>query len=428
MKLRALLLFIAAFSLLISCKKSNTTTPAENTGNNGQTISIGGDPTQNQFVYGSENEEILQVDAATGKQQQSIYKFPTYTNVAGLAYANDIIYSGAEDDGTHAINAQTKTLVWQTPLVTYRTATAVSIIPVINGNVCYSAGDNGVIVANDATSGNLIWPSIVDPNYSGPDGYYHVGQITVTNQYVITGSIDVSPIGGGPNYIFVLDKTTGKLLYRYALPAGKYLSGAIKVIGSTMIIPANNLYSVDITTGNILWTYPMGDLTRGAGTPVISGTTIFFQGADGVGLAGNLYSIDLNTGKLNWKIAAGIDPTGVYTPVISGDYVFGVYERGSSQSTTGNGRPFVVQISTGKLLWANDNLSVRSSPVLANGRLFFFGQNFKGTSSNVQNNVGLLSMDASSGNLLWLNNYFQYETTGPVVVATNGAFNGGVSQ
>lgn len=97
-------------------------------------------------------------------------------------------------------------------------------------------------------------------------------------------------------------------------------------------------------------------------------------------------------------------------------------------STTGNGRPFAVRADTGDVLWMNERVSVESSPVYANGKLYVHGQNFDGK-GGIDNNVGLFSLDATTGTFEWLDNYFRYSyALAPTVVADNGIFVPGMTQ
>jgi len=87
-----------------------------------------------------------------------------------------------------------------------------------------------------------------------------------------------------------------------------------------------------------------------------------------------------------------------------------------------NGRPFALSLENGEQLWYRENVSVDHSPVYANGRIFFVGHEI-GRTNDTDNNVGLFSMDANTGEISWLNNTFRYGSPiTPIVVAQNGVF------
>ncbi len=154
---------------LSNCKKSSGGNNSINTSDTASAVN--GDPTQNQFALASANEEILTVNPKNGTTLQSVYKFSQNTDVAGLDNSNGLIYSGAADNGVHAINTQTRALAWSLPLPDYRDAIAVTIIPVVQDGVCYSAGNNGLVIAADATTGTPKWECPVDPLYSNETEY-----------------------------------------------------------------------------------------------------------------------------------------------------------------------------------------------------------------------------------------------------------------
>ncbi len=69
-----------------------------------------------------------------------------------------------------------------------------------------------------------------------------------------------------------------------------------------------------------------------------------------------------------------------------------------------------------------DDVQVDHSPVYANGRLFFHGHAIL-RSDDTDQNVGLMSIDANTGEILWLNNFFRRGfPIAPLVVAENGVF------
>jgi outer membrane protein assembly factor BamB len=241
----------------------------------------------------------------------------------------------------------------------------------------------------------------------------------VTDDRVFIGTYDLE----ATNYIHAIDRATGARVWRTQLASG--ISGSPRLAGDLLLVPAGDLIALDAATGAPRWQFAQPQDTRGIGTPVLSGTHVLVQGADAVS-DGRLYSLDLATGKMEWELDAGIDTAGGYVPTIQGSIVVGVYERGNSQVDFGNGAPMMVEVATGNVIWQNMDVSVSTSPVLANGQLFFQGQNFKGASNNIDDNVGLIVLDASTGEFQTLDNYFRYSNAcTPLVMAANGVFGAG---
>ncbi len=419
---------LISFSLLVwgcllqSCDKKDEVTPDPLNPNNPSNPIPAGDPALNRFILTSQDEEVMRVDPNTGLHEK-LFSFEEYADVASIDYLNGVMYVGAEDNSVNAIEVQSKKLLWDVPLIEYDLTTTANQTAVVKDGVCYAVGYAGVLVAIDIATGKPLWANTLDPS-GDIDGYFPTSEITVTADKVIIGSTQTVFFEGERNYVYVFNRGTGKLIWQKALPEDKWVSGTIRLAGNTLLVPANNLYALDVNSGNALWEVPLqySNSGRGAGSPVVVGDKILIQGATGI-IDGRLFCLNLSNGQKIWEIDAGTDYAGRYTPLVLGNVVFGVYERGVSSSF--NGRPFVAEVATGKIIWENDDISMDTSPVVANGRLYLHGQNFKGTGST-DDKVGLICLEAATGKYLWINNYFRYGSAAtPVVVADNGTFRAG---
>jgi outer membrane protein assembly factor BamB len=377
---------------------------------------LAGDPSLNRLVLSSRSEEIVQVDPdAAG--HQVIFSFDRLVDVTSLAVVGNQIFAGAEDNSINAIDATTHQFQWDAPLGRYETSSLADPWVVLRDGVVYATGIPGVLQAHAIATGAKQWQYAMDPSGDTDSYYSSVGRTALTADRVFVGthsSLD-------QNYLHAIDRATGARVWRIELEHG--VSGVIKLVGNTLIVPAGDLYALDPATGAQRWRFAMEPLSRGAGTPAIAGTAVLVQGAADVA-DGRLYCLDLATGAERWSIKAGNDYAGIYAPLVVGGVVLGVAERGSGVSLTGNGLPFVADIATGSVIWQNADVSVETSPVFANGRLFFHGQNFRG-SGDIDDNVGLLILDAPTGKFLAIDNYFRYSVAlTPIVIATNGTFTG----
>lgn len=377
------------------------------------------DPSLNQALFTTKDEEILTIDPG-GNGHTTVFRFDDYVDISSLQVVGETLFVGAGDNSINAIDLGTKKLRWDFPLGRYEnTALADPSVTVADG-VVYAAGVPGVLFAVDAKTGKERWSVPLAPS-GDRDGYYSsVGRAYVAGDRLYIGTTS----SFDQNYLHALDPKTGKRIFRKEITG---LSGRPKLVGDLLLVPMGDLVALDPASGEERWRLAMEPLSRGAGTPVVSGGYAFVQGATGVA-EGKLFCVDLATGTARWQIDAGNDYAGVYTPTVIGNVVFGVYERGSSMSTTGNGRPFAVAADSGATYWENDRVSVDTSPVLANGRLFFQGQNFDGT-GDIDLRVGTFALDASSGAFLWLDNYVRYSSSlAPMVVASNGVFTVGAGE
>lgn len=380
------------------------------------TSALDGDPSQNQLLLTSKDSDLYAVDPATGKAG-GFFHFDDYVKPTSLDVASDTLYVGSNDNSVNAISGKTKGLLWDFPFGKYDGSSLGAPIVTTDGGIGYAAGLTGVLTAFDLTKGTKRWEYVVNPSGETDGIYPHVGRALVTTDRVFAGTTDSL----FDNTLHAVEKATGKRAWKKDLPHP--MSGAMKMAGGTLLVPAGDLFALDAKTGTVLWQLPQERLSRGASTPSVAGDAVLVEGAQGVGTpAGRLYCLDLATGAVRWQLEAGNDYAGVWEPLVVGSLVFGVYERGSSETPAGNGRPFLADIATGAVVWANDRVSVESDPVFANGRLFFHGQDFD-RKGGIDDAVGLMSLDAKTGQLLWLQTTFRYaHALTPVVVATTGVF------
>jgi outer membrane protein assembly factor BamB len=414
--------------LLQSCEKKEEVNPPDTNNPTTPTApptslqSLTGNPALNKFIVTSTSEEVVTIDANTGAHEV-LFSFEAFTDVVSIDYLDGIMYVGADDNSANAIDVASKKLLWDIPLLAYNVRAVATQQVMVKDGVCYAVGDGGVLVAADRKTGKPLWAYPLDPT-GATDGYFPSSSITLTEDKLIIGSMLTIVDEGERNYVYVFDRASGKLLWRKALPPDKWVSGSMRIAGNTLLVPANHLYALDLGTGTTLWEVNLqhSQAGRGAGTPVVAGNSILIHGAKDI-IDGRLYCLDLRNGQKIWEIDAGTSHVGRFAPLIVGNLVLGIYDKGASDSA--DGRPFVADVATGKIIWSSDEVSVATSPVYANGRLFFHGQNFKGT-AHIEENVGILCLEAATGKFLWLNNYPRHRSyTSPVLVAENGIFQSG---
>jgi len=270
------------------------------------------------------------------------------------------------------------------------------------------------VIAVDEGTGDIQWYYSTDPDGDLDDVLNEAGTPIVGDDKVYIFS-EEGFISDLPAYMHVLDKQTGELLRKFSFEFD--ISGTPLLNNGVLYIPAGNLYAVDANTFEVLWTFE----NNGVGTPFVSGNRLVVHGIPlGQTIESATYCLDASTGTKIWEKDSGFDT--VYSPIIVEDVVFGVFEKASAVAFSTNGRPFALGLADGEELWYNENLSIDHSPVYANGRLFFHGHDIFRTDDTDQN-VGLLSVDANTGETLWINTLFRNGSPiPPTVVAQNGIF------
>ena len=410
-----LISFLAIF--FVGCTKDDSAVLNEN----GEVINpeegrqiVAGDPSLNTFLITSKDETVYTVNPQTGEATE-IYTFPEYTDAELLAdYEDGNIYVTTDDNSINALNVAGKSFLWDTPMLEYDFSSSGVTPPVCIDGVCYASGGFGVVVAVDQASGALKWYYSTDPQ-GDLDDVLDDNEIPIVHGDKVYVFSEEGFISDLPPYMHVLDKQTGNLLQKIELPYE--VSGTPIIEGNTLYLPAKNLYAIALDTFDVIWAFE----ANGMGTPAISDGKLVVNAIPAEELiSSTLYCIDLNSQNVIWKKDTGTDT--LWSPLIVQNVVFSNYDKGSSFAFATSGRLFALNLLSGEELWYNEGVVIDHSPVFANGHLFFRGHNLDGD-GGTDENVGLLSMDANTGEVLWLNPLFRFGTVLiPLVVAENGVF------
>jgi len=414
------ILLLASFMMfVVGCTKDDS--PGPELDENGEVVNpeqggqiVSGDSSLNSFLITSNDESVVTVDAQSG-QEQVIFTFEDLTNIEVLPeYNNGKIFVTTDDNAVNAIGPDAKNLIWDTPMLDYKFSSLGLTPPVCIDGVCYASGGFGVVVALDENTGDLKWYYATDPE-GELDNVLNEAETPIVRGDKVYIFTDEGFISDLLPYLHILDKNTGQLLQKLELPFE--VTGIPVFEENTLYLPAKNMYALDVETFAIKWMFE----ADGVSTPsILNGRMAFQANPLDDSISSVLYCLDADSGNLQWQVDTGFD--NIWSPIIIKNVVFGIYDEASQFAFSRNGRPFAVSLDSGRQLWYRDNVSVDHSPVYANGRLFFHGHDI-GRSDDTDNNVGLLSMDANTGEVLWLNNSFRYQRTiTPLVVAENGVF------
>ncbi|MDO1513297.1 PQQ-binding-like beta-propeller repeat protein [Maribacter confluentis] len=368
----------------------------------------------NSFLITSKDETVYTVDAETG-EWTSIYSFPDYTDLELVAdYKDDTIYVTTDDNSINALSVTNKRFLWDTPMLEYDFSSNGVTPPICIDGVCYASGGSGVVVAVNQNDGLLKWYYTTDPD-GELDYVLNENAIPLVYGDKVFVFSEEGFVIDLPAYMHVLDKETGTLLRKIELPYE--VTGTPYFKDNVLYLPAKNLYALDAETLDVIWTFE----ANGVGTPAVSnGKLVVNAIPTGELISSVLYCIDLASNSVIWQIDTGTDT--LWSPLIVQNVVFSNYDNGSSFAFTTSARLFALNLATGEQLWYNNDVVIDHSPVFANGRLFFRGHNLAGE-GGTDENVGLLSMDANTGRVLWLNTFFRYGSAlVPLVVAENGVF------
>jgi outer membrane protein assembly factor BamB len=240
--------------------------------------------------------------------------------------------------------------------------------PTVDGDFVYALGSDGDLVCLEARSGKIRWQKSLRNDFGGKPG-----EMAYAESPLVDGDIVVVTPGGEQATIMALNKKTGAVIWKSAVPGADpagYAS-AIVVQGSGRKQYAQflskGIVGVDAKTGVFLWRYK--EVAKGpmapAFTPVARGAYLyggaFFVGGglvllkpDGVGVA-----------AVQVYFERGL-PNGFGGAALVGDYLYG---------TEMSGRELVAaEFTTGKVKWKVESFGM-SSVAYADGHLYIHNEN-----------------------------------------------------
>ena len=238
--------------------------------------------------------------------------------------------------------------------------------PTIDGDMLYAFSSDGDIACLQAATGKVVWSKNVRREFGGQPGTW-----AYSESPLIDGNVLVVTPGGPEATLVALNKKTGELIWKSAVPGGDragYSSAiVIDAAGRRQYVQFldKGLVGVDAKTGQFLWRYTQ---TSGGpaniATPVARGNYVYSTNARRFG--GGL--IQLNAA------AEGVAAEQVYFErdvpntlggqVLIGDYLFGTNQEG----------PVAAEFLTGKILWKAQSFGP-GAVAFADGRLYYHAEN-----------------------------------------------------
>ena len=233
--------------------------------------------------------------------------------------------------------------------------------PTIDGDLLYTLGSDGDLACVETKTGKIRWTKNLRKEFEGKPGEWAYAESPL-----VDGNVVIITPGGPTATLAALNKKTGAVIWKSAVPGGDAAGYASAIIvqaaGRKQYVQllAKGLVGVDAKTGQFLWRY--ADVAKGPAqyfTPVARGEYVY-GGALGVG--GGMVHLEANGEGVTAKqvyFARGL-PNGVGGAVIVGDHLFG----------TEVGQKLVaVDFATGKVKWQQENFGW-ASVAAADGMLY----------------------------------------------------------
>jgi len=233
--------------------------------------------------------------------------------------------------------------------------------PTVDGDSLYALGSDGDLACLETSSGKIRWQKNLRKDFAGKSGEWAYAESSL-----VDGDALIVTPGGDEATIVALNKKTGAVIWKSAVPGGDaagYASAIVVQAGGRkqyVQFLSKGIVGVDAKTGEFLWRYK--DVAKGpaqAFTPVARDGYVY-GGALGVG--GGLVRLKPDAGGVAAEqvyFSRGL-PNGFGGAVLVGDYLYG----------TEVGEQLVaVEFTTGKVMWKTDDLGM-ASVAYADGLLY----------------------------------------------------------
>jgi outer membrane protein assembly factor BamB len=238
--------------------------------------------------------------------------------------------------------------------------------PTVDGNLVYALGSDGDLACLEAESGKVQWQKNLRKEFAGQPGEWAYAESPLVDGDVIL----VTP-GGEQATIVALNKKTGAVIWKSAVPGGDpagYASAIVVQAGGRkqyVQFLSKGLVGVDAKTGNFLWRYK--EVVKGpaqAFTPVARDGYVY-GGALGIG--GGLVQLKaVEEGVAAEQVYFARDlPNGFGGAVLVGDHLYGTGVAGKPLTA--------VEFTTGKVKWRAESTGT-GSVTYADGHIYLHGE------------------------------------------------------
>ena len=233
--------------------------------------------------------------------------------------------------------------------------------PTIDGNFIYALGSDGDIACLELKTGKIRWSKNIRKEFGGTPGEWAYAESPL-----VDGDVVVVTPGGAQATMVALNKKTGALIWKSAIPDGEAAgyASAIVVQGGgrkqyVQLLP-KGIVGVDAKTGQFLWRY--AEVAKGPAqyfTPVARGEFVY-GGALGIG--GGLVRLKPEGNGVAAEQVYFIRglPNGIGGAVLLGDHIYGTEARQALVAA---------EFTTGKVKWKSDNFGW-ASVAAADGHLY----------------------------------------------------------
>lgn len=280
--------------------------------------------------------------------------------------------TGLEDEFVKALDVRDGSQIWSTRVgkvgepdqqPNYPAARST---PTVDGTGVYALGSDGDLVCLETATGKLRWQMSLRADFGGKPGTWAYAESPL-----VDGDVVVCTPGGAEATIVALNKNTGKVVWKCAVPGGAkagYSSIVVADAGGVrqyVAYTGGGLFGVEAKTGKFLWRYDKttGPVGMSALTPVVS-EGLVYSATDRLGGAAVRVVADGDAVKSE-EVYRGMKlPSALGGAVLVGDFLYG-----SSGQTL-----VCAEFKTGQVKWS-ERVAAPGALCYADGRLYFHGEN-----------------------------------------------------
>jgi len=238
--------------------------------------------------------------------------------------------------------------------------------PTVEREFLYALSSDGDLACLEIGTGKIRWQKNLRTDFAGK-----VGTWAYAESPLVDGDTLVCTPGGSEATLLALNKRTGAVLWRCALPEGDeaaYSSALTVEVGGVrqyVQLLQKGLVGVEAKTGKLLWRYakPISRFNANIPTPVASDGTIYVASAGTGGGAVKLAAKDGGVAAEQLYFESKM-PTAIGGAIKFGDFLYGTTAQAM----------LCVEFATGQVKWEDRALGA-ASLCYADGRLYLHAEN-----------------------------------------------------
>lgn len=238
--------------------------------------------------------------------------------------------------------------------------------PTVDGALLYALGSDGDLKCVETASGKVRWSKSLRADFGGQPGVW-----AYSESPLVDGDAVVVTPGGPQATLVALNKRTGDVIWKSAVPGGDQAAYASVIIvnegGVKQYVQflQKGLVGVDAKTGKFLWRYDRTAMNSPANIPTPVAGDGYVYSASGRG-GGALVRLKNENGVVTPEQVYYSNrlPTAIGGAVRIGDYLYGTATAGL----------LCVHWTTGEVKWQERGIGA-ASLAYADGRLYLHGEN-----------------------------------------------------